>query len=427
MNRVKCFNIKQGLNLYYIPENKFKTNYISINIHNELNRKTASKCALLADVIRRGSRKFPDETSISTYLQGLYGASFATDIRRKGIDQILSLSVTAVDDVYLPAGQACFDKVMEFLFDMLLDPYLEDGSFNDAYVRQEKANLINDICALVNEKRSYSIWRLIENMCKDDVYSVHELGSIEEVENITSANLYDFYKQLLQTGPIDIFVVGNADVSKICAYAQKRFEEIEVTNYTYPIPTLFEKSLEGREVTERFNVTQSKLCLGYKTSIKPTDKDYYKLMVYNGIFGGGAHSKLFNEVREKLSLAYYAGSRLERYKGLMIVSAGIENNNKQKALDEISSQFQAMKVGAFTDEEFHAAVKNIVNSLRTIGDSIGYLCDFYLGQTITSTQISLEEYIAEIEAVTRQDVIDVAQNITLEMIYFLTGKESEDK
>ena len=150
-------------------------------------------------------------------------------------------------------------------------------------------------------------------------------------------------------------------------------------------------------------------------------------MVYNGILGGGAHCKLFNEVREKLSLAYYAGSRLERFKGLMILSAGIESGNKQQALDEIFAQVDLMKQGKFTETEFDAAVKSIVNSLRTIGDSIAYLCDYYLGQTITNTQISLEEYIAEIEKVTPEDVVAVAQNISLEMVYFLTGKESEEK
>lgn len=427
MDSVKCFNLKQGLNLYYIPVNKFKTTYVSINIHNELKEETASKCALLADVMRRGSRKFPDEPSMSAYLQGLFGASFSTDIKRKGIDQILTFAVTAVDDAYLPEGEACFDKVLEFLFDMLLDPYLENGAFCPTYVSQEKANLMNDINALVNEKRAYSVWRLIENMCEGDVYSVHELGSAEKVENIDAEELYAFYQNLLKTGPIDIFVTGNADVSKICVYAQKRFEAVQFANFTYPVPDLYHKNLGGKEVTERFDVTQSKLCLGYKTSVSPTSKDYYKLMVYNGILGGGAHCKLFNEVREKLSLAYYAGSRLERFKGLMILSAGIESGNKQQALDEIFAQVDLMKQGKFTETEFDAAVKSIVNSLRTIGDSIAYLCDYYLGQTITNTQISLEEYIAEIEKVTPEDVVAVAQNISLEMVYFLTGKESEEK
>lgn len=422
MESVKCFNLKPGLNLYYIPEQKFKTTYITINIHNELKKETASKCAILSDVMQRGCRKYPDETSVSMYLQELYGASFAADIKRKGIDQILTFATTFVDDTYLPEGEACLDKVLEFLFDMLLDPYLENGVFSKTYVQQEKINLINDIQALVNEKRAYSVWRLIENMCENDVYSVHELGSIEAVNNITPENLYAFYKELLATGPIDIFVTGNTDVSKICAYARERFESIDIQCHTYPVPDLYEKSLQGREVVERFDVTQSKLCLGYKTSVAPTDEDYYKLMVYNSILGGGAHCKLFNEVREKLSLAYYAGSRLERFKGLMIISAGIESSNKEKALEEIFAQVEKMKSGDFTDIEFDASVKSVVNALRSMGDSIGYLTDYYLGQTITGERVSLAEYIEKIEKVTREDVIAVANGIELEVVYFLTGK-----
>lgn len=427
MGGVKCFNLKQGLNLYYIPENKFKTTYVSINIHNELKEENASKCALLSDVMRRGTRKFPDETAISSYLQGLYGASVYTDIKRKGIDQILSFSATAVDDAYLPEGEACFDKVLEFLFDMVLDPYVPNGAFCESYVNQEKVNLINDINALVNEKRAYSLWRLIENMCDGDPYSVHELGSVKRAEEVTAISLYEFYKTLLKKGPVDIFVMGNTDISKVCAYAQERFSGYEFENYSYPVPELYDKNLGGKEITERFDVTQAKLCLGYKTNISPTSKDYYKLMVYNGILGGGAHSKLFNEVREKLSLAYYAGSRLERYKGLLVISAGIEMSNKQKTLDEIFAQVDLMKQGSFSKIEFDSAVLSIVNSLKTLGDSIAYLCDYYLGQTITGTQVTLEEFIEEIEKVTPEDVKDVAKNVSLETVYFLTGKEEEGK
>lgn len=427
MDNVTCFPIKRGINLYYIPQDKFKTTFISINIHNELRKDTASKCALLSDVMHRGCRKFPNETAISMYLQNLYGASFSSDIRRKGIDQILSFYATAIDDSFLPDGETCFDQVLEFLFDMMLDPYLENGVFSATYVEQEKRNLINDINALVNEKRAYSVWRLIENMCENDVYSVHELGSVSDVEKITPENLYDYYKEILTKGPIDIFVIGNLEVQKICAYAKERLAEINVNNSLYPVPDLYKKSLDGREITEIFDVTQSKLCLGFKTSIDPTSNDYYKLMMYNSILGGGAHSKLFNEVREKLSLAYYAGSKLERHKGLMVISAGIEHANKQKALDEIFVQIEAMKNGDFSKEDFIAAKKSIVNSLRSFGDSIAYLCDFYLSQRITNTNISLEEYVTEIEKVTPEDVIKAAQNISLEMIYFLTGKESEEK
>ena len=424
---VKCINLKKGLNLYYINETKFKTNYVSINIHNELSQENASKCALLADVMQRGSRKFPTEAVISEHLQNLYGASFVTDIKRKGIDQILSFGATSVNDDFLPDGEKCFFKVLEFLFDMLLDPYLEDGAFSKTYVSQEKVNLINDINALKNDKRTYSVWRLIENMCEDDAYSVHELGSVESVNEISESSLFKYYNDVLSKGPIDIIVTGNVNIDEVSEYVKKRFLNVSLSCEKYPLPELFNKSLNAKEITERFDVTQSKLCLGFKTSVEPTSDDYYKLMVYSGILGGGAHSKLFNEVREKLSLCYYAGSRIERFKGLMLISAGIESKNKQLALDEIFVQIDKMKNGEFTDEEFDATVKSIVNSLHSMGDSIAYLSDYYLGQTITNTHISLDDFINKINAVTKNDVIRVAKKIELQMIYFLTGKESEEK
>lgn len=427
MSNVKCFNLKQGVNLYYIPETKFKTNYISINIHNELKKDTAAKCALLSDVLCRGSKKLPTETAISERMQELYGASFKVDIRRKGIDQILALAATCVNDDYLPDGEKVFDKVTEFLFDMLLEPKVTNNAFDENYVKQEKVNLINDIEAMINDKRTYSVWRLNELMFKGKPYSVYELGSVEKVNEITSDGLYEFYCYILNNSPIDIFIVGNVDISSTLSYVEKRLEKINPTVYSYPVCELYDGELNGGEVIEKFDVTQAKLCMGYKTGIAPDSDEYYKLMVANGILGGGAHSKLFNEVREKLSLCYYASSRLSRYCGTMIISAGIEAKNKEKAVNEIITQVDLLKQGKFTNEEFDATIKNITSSIRVLGDSIGYLCDYYLGNVITGTLISPEEFAEKIESVTKEDVINIAQNFKLEMIYFLTGKESEEK
>lgn len=427
MSSVKCFNIKQGINLYYIPEDKFKTNYISINVHNELKKETAALCALLSDVINRGSKKFPTETTVSQYMQELYGSAFKADVRRKGIDQILSLSATCVNDAYLPGGDGVFYKVLEFLFDMLTEPNVENGRFSEQYVNQEKVNLINDIEAMINDKRTYSAWRIVELMFAGEPYSVYELGDVDAVKSITPEKLYEFYCDMLKNSPIDIFVVGNMNVSEVLAYIEKRLADISPKNYTYPTAELYKKSLNEKEITETFDVTQAKLCMGYKTSISADTDDYYKLMVANGILGGGAHSKLFNEVREKLSLAYYAGSRLGRYNGTLIISAGIESQNKDLAIKEIKTQVEKLKMGEFTDEEFGATIKNITSSIKVLGDNIGYLCDYYLGNVITDTLISPEEFAEKIERVTPDDVVDVAQKLELEMIYFLTGKESEEK
>lgn len=427
MSNIKCFNIKQGINLYYIPETKFKTNYISINIHNRLSDETASLCALLSDVFARGCRKFPDETSMSEYMQELYGTSIRSDVRRKGADQILSISASCVNDAYLPDNESVFASVSEFLFDILLDPKVSDGAFDETYVSQEKINLINDIEAMINDKRTYSVWRTTELMFENHPYSVYELGSVERVQEITAKSLYNFYNQMLKYCPMDVFVVGNVDIGKVLSYAEKRLSDINPENTEYPSCDIFKDSLGEKVITERFDVTQAKLCMGYKTSVDANSDDYYKLMVANGILGGGAHSKLFNEVREKHSLCYYVGSRLGRYSGTMIISAGIEGENKDKTINEIKAQVELLKRGEFTKLEFDATIKSIVGSIRSLGDSSGYLCDYYLSNAIIGNLISPEEYIEKINSVTREDVIAISQNLELEMIYFLTGKESEEK
>lgn len=427
MSNVKCFNLKQGINLYYIPETKFKTNYISINIHNELKTETASLCALLSDVLGRGTKKFPTETEMSEYMQELYGSAFKADIKRKGADQILSVSATCVSDEYLPQGEKVFDKVTEFLFDALLEPLVENNAFNEVYVNQEKINLINDIEAMINDKRTYAVWRITELMFQNHPYSVYELGDVENVKKITPHSLYDFYGEMLKKSPIDIFVVGNVDVSKVLAYAEERLKDIAPENHSYPTCAIYDKSVNNSDITEYFDVTQAKLCMGYKTCVESNSDDYYKLMVANGILGGGAHSKLFCEVREKLSLCYYASSRLARYNGTMVISAGIEAKNKDKAINEIKTQVDLLKKGDFSEEEYTATIKNITSSIRVLGDSIGYLCDFYLSNAIIGEIISPEEFVKKIESVTKEDVIEISKNLELEMIYFLTGKESEEK
>lgn len=427
MSNVKCFNIKQGINLYYIPETKFKTNHISINIHNELNAESASLCALLSDVLGRGCRKFPSDSHISQYMQELYGASFKSDVRRKGADQILALSASCVNDYYLPEHENIFENVCEFLFDVLLEPKIENFSFDQLYVSQEKTNLINDIEAMINDKRTYSVWRITELMFPNHSYSVYELGDVKKVCEITPEALYEFYCKMLESCPIDIFVVGNTDISKILSYVEGRLSDINPSTHKYPSCDIFKDSLPGKEVTEYFDVTQAKLCMGYSTSVLAESDEYYKLMVANAILGGGAHSKLFNEVREKHSLCYYVSSRLARYNGTMIIAAGIENQNKEKTITEIKTQVELLKCGEFTDDELKVSIKSITSSIKALGDSCGYLYDYYLSNAIIDTIISPDEFIEKIESVTREDVINISQKLKLEMIYFLTGKESEEK
>ncbi len=423
MNEYKIYELKPGLKLHHIQTDQFKTVSLGIHFHRPLRYEEASKNALLTDVMRRGNQKLRDAASVSRYLQALYGAAFHADVRRKGEDQILSFVVSTVADSYLPENEACTMQAVSFLYDMVLCPLVENGAFKQDYVEQEKVNLINDIEAQINDKRAYAVWRLVEEMCQNEPYSIHELGRVCDVQDITPVNLYTQYQTVLHESPIDIFVTGDADIDAIIELTKKRFAEVSPKVTEYPKSTLHTPAESQRELVETYDVSQAKLSIGFYTGIVPRDEEYSALMVYNSIFGSGAHSKLFNHVREKLSLCYYASSRLDRYKGMMVVSSGIEYQNKEKAEAEILAQVEAMRKGDISDYEFDVSVKSIINSLRSLGDTGGYLADYYLGQAVSGTNISLEEQCKLIAKVTKDDVIRVAQKVQPELVYVMKGQE----
>lgn len=417
------YNIKKGINLYHISTGKFKTVAASVNIHRPLSKEEASMNALLTDVMHRGNKTFPDMIAISKYLQSLYGAGFYTNIKRKGEDQIISFAINVVADKYI-GGDECTEQAITMMYDVLLNPLVENDGFKADYVEQEKINLKNDILALINDKRSYSAWRILELMCASDRYGIHELGTVEDVDKITPTSLYAHYKKIIAESPIDIFITGDVDIKNIVELTKEAFKDISPEKACYPVCEMYAKKPQTEDITEKFDVTQAKLCLGFATNTMPQDSDYPALMVYSGILGGGPHSKLFNNVREKLSLAYYVSSRLERYKGIMTIASGIEIQNKQKALDEINVQLDAMKKGDISEYEYTSTIKSITNSLKAFGDDIGYSEDYYLGQLVTGKTVTIDELIKNIEAVSIEDVIKVAQKIEPQMVYFLTA-ESE--
>lgn len=423
MDSVKCFNVKNGINLYYIPVDKFKTLSVSLHIHRPLRREEASANALLTDVLKRGCRKYPDSVAIERYTQELYGAYFDADVRKKGEDQILTFGVNVIGDQYALGSGDLMTHALDLLMDVVLDPLVVDGGFRPDYVEQEKANLKNDIEAIINDKRTYASLRTIQILCEGEPYAVHELGTVEDVDKITPQSLYEQYKTVLREGPMDVFVTGDADIGELCDKISSYFADVNPTVREYPKTALLPAAAQPREVTECFDVAQAKLCMGFTTGISPADDNYYPLMVYSGILGGGAHSKLFNNVREKLSLAYYCGSRLERFKGLMVISAGIEIANKQQAIDEINVQLDAMRKGDISDYEYQATIKGLVNSINSIGDDIHQLEDYYVGQMIGDKQVSLGEFAQRIAAVTVEDVVRVSARVTPGLTYILTGKE----
>jgi len=312
---------------------------------------------------------------------------------------------------------------MEFAKQVIFEPLIENNGFKKEYVEQEKQNLKNSIQGLINDKADYAVERCYQEMCKNENFGIYELGRIEDIEKINEKNLYEHYLEVIHSSPIDIFVIGSVPENMARETVHRLFGIQSDKKRVYPSTDIITNVGQVKKVEEPMEVTQGKLSLGFRTKIPAKDKRYYSLIVFNSILGGGPHSKLFNNVREKLSLAYYVFSRLERFKGLMIISSGIEVTNYQKALDEILAQMDEMKKGNISEAELNAAISSSVNNIRSLTDSAYYIADYYLGQLVGNTEDDFEDIIKKISAVTKEDVVAISQNIELDTIYFLKNKD----
>jgi predicted Zn-dependent peptidase len=277
-----------------------------------------------------------------------------------------------------------------------------------------------EIIGQKNDKRSYAMKRCVEIMCKDEPYGIPRLGSIEDIDGIAAADLYAYYKTAVLTAPFDVFVVGDTDIAPIHAKITEMFAPISVTG-AYPKSVVIPTVSEVKTVTETEKIVQGKLSLGFRTKLEPSDAKYPALMLYNAVLGSGIFSKLFNNVREKLSLAYYASSSVDYLKGIMTINSGIEVENFQKCYDEIFVQMDAIKNGDVTEHEFTAAKLGSINNIKSVTDSAFMMEDYYLSRLIIGRYIELDDLARTVEKVTAADVVAVAQEIELDTVYFLKG------
>ena len=410
-------SIKNGINLYYIPTKKFKTTAFSIYIHRPLTREECTLNALLSMVIRRGCPMFPESKELSRHLDNLYGVSFSTTVRKKAERQIICANFQFINEKFLEEKSNILDGVLNLAKDAILG----QTSFDEEYLKQEKENLKLQILSIINDKRQYASKKCIEIMCQDEPYGISKSGYIEDLDSITSSSLYEHYKNTVLKSPVDIFINGDVDINYVTEKIKGIFESIEVTE-NIPAPSDVKKSVaEVKNVTEQQQIVQGKLSIGFRTNVFATDDEYPALMMYNSILGCGIFSKLFNNVREKLSLCYYASSSIDHLKGIMTINSGIEVANFQKAYDEIFVQMDDIKNGNISDMEMSAAVLGTVNSINSISDNPFALDDYYLGKIIAGNLMGLNELADKIKGVTKEQIMNVAKKIELDTVFFLKG------
>lgn len=418
MEDIKKINLGNSINLTLIPTTKFKSNLVSIYIQRLLDKEEVTKNALLPSIITSGCEKYPDRKSISNKLDDLYGSSIASDVSKRGERQVLSFKIISTNSKYLE--EDIFKDVIEFFNEVINNPLLVDGGFKEDVLSIEKRNLKDRIQAKINDKSRYALERCFEEMCSEERYSISEYGYEDEIDSITSKDLYEHYKNIIRTSPIDIVVEGDFNEDEVKETISKYFT-FERDNIIEIPRDEFKKNIEEVKIVEdKMDITQGKLVMGYRTNIDYKDiEKYYPLVVGCNVLGGGPHSKMFINIREKESLCYYIYSSVEKYKGILFVSSGIEFKNYEKTVELVKKQIESLKSGDISKEEIENSKSGIINSMKSLKDSIGGMSDFYFAQSMSKTDSTIEEMIDNIEKVKIEDIAKVAEEIKLDTVYFL--------
>ena len=417
----KQIEIKKGIKLHTIKTEKFKTNLIAIMLTTKLNRENVTKNALIPAVLRRGTKNLTTQEEINKKLEEMYGASLDCGLDKTGDNQVLKFYIETINDEFLPQeAENMLKTSLEKIFEFVFNPYLENGCFKKEYVEQEEKNIKQIIEGKIDNKARYSLDRCIEEMYKEQPYGLYKYGYVEDIKDINEKNLYEYYQRLVNECKIDIFVSGIIDektknIIKNNENIIKLKDRVPQYNETEIIA---KRSQKENDVQESMDVTQGKLIIGMDLDIDD-DNLRFDVMIYNSIFGGSANSKLFQNVREKASLAYTASSSYYRFKNNIFINCGIEIKNYDKALEIIKQQIEDMKKGDFTDEEVENAKKGIIASIKTIDDEQDTEITYFFSQELSKSKCNIEQYMQRISEVTKDKVVDVANKVSINTVYFL--------
>ncbi len=413
----------EGIKIHKIETNQFKTNLYAVFLATPLKRENVTKDALIAAVLRRGTKNIISQDKISKELEEMYGASFDCGIEKTGDNHIIKFYLEALNEEFLPEKEELTQKCINILLDIVTNPFVENNGFKQEYVDGEKENLKQIINGKIDNKARYSLDRCVEEIFKGEPYGLYKYGYVEDLEKITPQNLYEYYKELIKNCKIDIYYSGIFDNDNTEKNIEKRLQEnnIEPRNAKYVINnemTEKKQKSETKTVEESMDVTQGKLVLGLQ--IDDNNKNSrFAASVYNAILGGGANSKLFQNVREKNSLAYTASSSYIRTKNVILVHCGIDIDKYEKALETIKEQIEDMKKGNFTDKDIEDAKKLIISSVKSISAEQDTEITYDYGQELSNEHTTIKDYQQNIEQVKREQIVDIANKININTIYFL--------
>lgn len=415
-------NLCDGVSVNTVTTDRFKTAFLTVNLFVPLAKETASAYSLLTDVLMRGTKEFPTMQALNQKQDELYSLGLGAYVQKKGDMQVVTFELTAIDDAFAFDGMKVLAEGIKLMSQLIFDPTTEHGVFRTDYISQEQKNLCDDIRGKINNKTSYARRRCIEIMCEGEAYAIDHGGDLEGVQALTPKTLWDAYQGLLASGLVEVFYVGRKqsdEIVDLCKtylpFAPRKAQFIETTLGALPE--------ESRTVTEQMRIQQCKLTVGFRTEYALQKGNFPAMALFNEVFGGSPNSKLFMNVREKKSLCYYCSSFPDGLKGLLMVVSGIEQKNKQTALDAIMEQLDEIKRGNVSDEELENARRSLRNNYREITDSPASICAWYMGRICTGRSDTPDDAAQAIEAVTLDDIVRVANSIRPDTVYYLEGAE----
>ena len=410
-----------------LTTNKFKNNEIAVFLEVPLKRETITKNAILPAVLKRGSANYTSQLEIGKVLENMYGASFNAGVEKTGESLILKFYIESLCDEYIKEKANLAEESIKLLFDIIFNPYVQNNSFSEEYVSQEKKNLADIINSRSDDKRVYAVNRCIEEMFKGEPYGLYKYGYAEDLKDITARSLYEYYLKMLKECKMYVIINGKEAENITIPQTPYDIEELKTIVDTSKKENKNQKKIEQtnhnqseeKTVTEELDVTQGKLMIGLDVD----SDNKFAASMYNVVLGGSANSKLFQNVREKASLAYSASSSYIRRKNAIIIKTGIELKNYEKTLSIIRAQLRDMKDGKITDDEVKSAKQLATSSLKMIPESQDETITFSLDQDVYGENLTVEEYIKKVEAVTKEQIIDVANKVKINTIYYLKDKE----
>ncbi|MEI5994142.1 EF-P 5-aminopentanol modification-associated protein YfmF [Candidatus Enterococcus mansonii] len=416
--------LAQGVNLHVVPTEKYKTVRILVRFNTRLNKETITKRTLLSSLLETNSLNYPSQVKLSEKLAELYGASFGINVNKKGNLHWLNVSMNLVNDQYLESGQVLAGAV-DFIKEILFYPNIIDGKFEAETFQREKENLRAYYESISEDKQVYSSLAL-QNLyfSRSEDQKIPSFGTIEDLEKETTESIANYYKQMIQEDQVDIFVLGDVDETTVATL----FKALPFEDRGAGVADIFYAQSSRNVIEERSQqepLAQSKLNLGYHTDVYYGDENYFALQIFNGVFGGFPHSKLFMNVREKENLAYYASSSVDTFRGFLSVQTGIDGKNRNQVLHLIATELENIRQGNVTDLEIHQTKAMLKNQYLLSLDNAGAVLENkYLTDLIPHLLLEDEEWIRRMEAVTLADIQRVAKRIQLQAIFFLEGEMS---